>query len=570
MITSHKITTTLLAAFIMVMLFAAMPSPAAAIGWSLPATDLSPGPDVSNPQVAVAADGATTVVWTLWNGDSNVVQARTRLAGSDTFAAPVSLSDPGQSAENPQVAIGSDGATTVVWSRKNDGYSNVVQTRTRPAGSDTFAATVNLSASGQAQNSVSPQVVITADGATTIVWDLYNSGPNGLIQARTRPAGSDTFAAPVNLSAVIDNADPPQVAVAADGTTTVVWHRNQGVNDTIQARTRPAGSDTFAATVSLSPGPNVSNPQVAVAADGATTVVWTLWNGDSNVVQARTRLAGSDTFAAPVSLSDPGQSAENPQVAIGSDGATTVVWSRKNDGYSNVVQTRTRPAGSDTFAATVNLSASGQAQNSVSPQVVVAANGATTIVWDLYNSGPNGLIQASTRPAGSDTFAAPVNLSAVMDNADPPQVAVAADGTTTVVWHRNQGVNDTIQASTSNSEFMEQPPSSFKVFSVKSGVKVITSLVDVPSGSGGKVNQVITRIRKAKAANINRLLVCKTSRRVTKAGQVKLTCKINAATRARSAKLARLHLRPLSVRVHTTFLPSGGSSVKVLKRVRFF
>ncbi len=451
MIVSRKISvqaaTALLAAFVAVVLLAAVPSPAAALDWSLPATDLSDGPyNASRAQVAVAVDGATTVVWTRsYDGFTNIVQARTRPAGSGTFGGAVNLSAAGQDAGSPQVAVGVDGATTVVWTRRNDGARNTVQARTRPAGSVTFGAVVDLSTTGQ--NAALPQVAVGVDGATTVVWRRSYDGVNYIVQARTRPAGSVTFGAVVDLSTTGQNATSPQVAVAADGTTTVAWERFNGSHWIIQARTRPAGPGTFAGALNLSAtGQHAQSPQLAIAADGATTVVWTRRNdGIFYIAQARRRPAGSVTFDTAVNLSATGQSSGEVQVAVAPDGATTVAWNRRDDGVYYIVQARTRPAGSVTFAAAEDLSALGQDAHWL--QVAAAPDGATTVVW-RRNNGSNSIIQARTRPAGSVTFVDAVNLSAAGQNASLPQVAVAPDGATTVVWERDGPTYSRIQEST--------------------------------------------------------------------------------------------------------------------------
>ncbi len=725
------------------------------------AVDLSAaGRDAASPQVAVGVDGATTVVWRRWNGSNSIVQARTRPAGSGTFAGAVDLSAAGQDAGSPQVAVAVDGATTVVWSR-NNGSNNIVQASTRPAGSGTFGGAVNLSATGQ--HAYEPQVAVAVDGATTVVWTRSNSS-NSIVQARTRPAGSGTFAVVEDLSAPLQHAGDPQLAVAVNGATTVVWTRSNGSNNIIQARTRPAGGafgvavnlsvtgenagdpqvavgvdgattvvwrrlnglyqivqartrpagGAFATAVDLSAGQPANLPQVAVAGDGSTTVVWRRWNGFNYIVQARTRPAGSVTFAVAVDLSA-GQTANNPQVAVGVDGATTVVWARSN-GSNQIVQARTRPAGSGTFAVVEDLSTAGQ--DAVSPQVAVGVDGATTVVWARYN-GVNNIVQARTRPAGSVTFAVAENLSAAGQHADYPQVAVGVNGAATVVWQRSGPIYTRIQQSTSkylltltrsgtgsgsvssgpagidcglvcsysfslstsvtltaspaagstftgwsgsgcsgtstctvtmsaarainaaftlvppghfnlaltksgtgrgtvtsspagincgsdcsetlvdgssirltakpttgssfagwsgsgcsgtstctvtmsaartvNAKFTTLPSNRFTVRSVKVGVNALTSTVVIPGP--GKLTQRVTRKSKTGAV----LTVCKTSAKVTKAGRVKLTCKLSSATRA------ALRKRSLRVSVKTTFTPTGGlkaSKTKLIKLPR--
>ncbi len=722
MIVGRKISvqavTALLAAFAAVVLLAAAPSPAAALNWSLPATDLSDGPanNAYRPQVAVAVDGTTTVVWERWDGFNDIVQARTRPAGSSTFGAAVNLSAAGGNATAPQVAVAVDGATTVVWERSN-GSQVTVQASTRPAGSDTFGDAENLSdpALGDAYE---PQVAVAAGGETTVVW-YHDNGANDIIQASTRPAGG-TFPVPadvVNLSAAGGNGDDQQLAVAADGTTTVIWRRSSR----IQASTRPAGG-TFPVpgdVVNLSAA-GATAPQVAVGVDGATTVVWRRNNGSNNIVQASTRPAGSSAFGAVVEfLSAEGRNAYDPQVAVGANGATTVVWTRRNDSGDDIVQARTRPAGSDTeFGDVVNLSTTGQ--DAYDPQVAVGVDGATTVVWYRWD-GSNNIVQARTRPAGSDTFADVVNLSTEGYDSESPQVAVGVDGAATAVWWRAGPGYVRIQESTSpgtpylltltrsgagsgsvssspagidcglvcsypfslstsvtltasptagssfagwsgsgcsgtstctvtmlgaravtaefavvppvppgrfdlsisksgtgggtvtsspagidcgaacseslvdgssvtltaspttgssfagwsgsgcsgtstctvimsearavDAKFTKLPSNLFAVRSVKAGASALVSMVRVPGP--GTLTQRVTRGRLTAAV----LTVCKTSGKATKAGRVKLTCKLNAATRA------ALRQRSLRVSVKTTFTPTGGSSASKTQAV---
>ncbi len=228
----------------------------------------------------VGVDGATTVVWNQRTGSNSIVQASTRPAGSGTFGAVVNLSTLGQDADYQQVAVGADGATTVVW-RRDNGSNSIVQASTRPAGSITFSAAENLSAAGQSADN--PQVAVAVDGATTVVWDRWN-GPNSIVQARTRPAGSITFGGAVNLSATGKEADNPQVAVAVDGTATVVWERDGPTYSRIQ-------ESTSSTTKLPSNHFTMSSVKVRVNALTSTVVV----PGSGKLTQSVTRTAGGLT-----------------------------------------------------------------------------------------------------------------------------------------------------------------------------------------------------------------------------------------------------------------------------------
>lgn len=88
-------------------------------------------------------------------------------------------------------------------------------------------------------------------GNATAVWRL-SDGVNVIIQTATRPLGG-VWGGLVTLSSVALGADKPEVAVDAAGNATAVWLRDNGVNDILQAASRPAGG-TWTTPVNLCAG----------------------------------------------------------------------------------------------------------------------------------------------------------------------------------------------------------------------------------------------------------------------------------------------------------------------------
>jgi hypothetical protein len=301
---------------------------ASAVTWNLPAADLtSEVRPTKYPQIAIAPDGATTVVWQSFTGTRYIIQAATRPAGSSVFGSPQDLSVGLRNAYEPQVAISPvGGATTVVW-RSYNGADETIRAATRPAGSDTFGAPQELSATEG--NAYEPQVAIAPDGATTVVWIRDSLDSDFIVQAKTRPANSETFGATQSLSEGVQDAVQAQVAVAPNGATTVVWQTNDGINSVIQAATRAAGSSSFGTPRDLSAtGGDAGSPQIAIAPDGATAVVWYRSEGSNDVVQASSRAAGATAWSAPVALSESREVNRDPlpAIAAANDGAFTATW----------------------------------------------------------------------------------------------------------------------------------------------------------------------------------------------------------------------------------------------------
>ena len=353
-----------------------------------PPVDLSAaGRNSSEPQIAMAPDGTATAVWVRFDG-SNIVQAATRPPGG-SFGIPVDLSVPGQSAYGPQIVTAPDGTTTVVWFR-SDGGNYIVQVATRPEGGS-FGAPVDISVPGQ--NASSPQITTAADSVATVAW-TRSDGSNFIIQAATRPPGG-SFGIPVDLSAAGQDAFDPQIATARDGTIVSVWRRSDGANDIVQAAIRPPDG-SFGTPVDLSsPGQSSLGPRVAVANDGSSTVVWYRSDGAKHVVQAATRPPGG-SFGVPVNLSDAGEDASSPQIATAPDGTATAVW-RGSDGANSIIQAATRSPGGQ-FGGSVDLSVAGQ--DAERPQVATALDGAATAIWVQYGDA-NGVVESisTARPS---------------------------------------------------------------------------------------------------------------------------------------------------------------------------
>ena len=405
--------------------------------WTLPVFDLSAaGEDASSPRVASAPDGTTTAVWSRNLGLNKVIQVATRPAGAP-FGDPVDLTPDGQSATEPEVATAPDGTATVVW-RASNGPDFRIRAAIRPPGGS-FGTRINLS--DVSVSAVDPEVDVAPDGTTTAVWSRFDFDGGGkfIIQAATRPPGG-SFGTPVDLSEAGGSASQPQATTAPDGTTTVVWRRQDEVGDSIiQVATRPPGG-SFGVPVNLSaPGENAFGPEITTAFDGTTTAVWSRLNGLNSIVQATTRPPGG-TFGTPVNLSATAANAEGAGVTTAPDGTTTAVWYRF-DGANRIVQATTRPPGGS-FGSPVDVSATGQ--NADEPQIATAPDGTATAVWSR-SDGANDIIQAATRPPGG-AFETPVNLSAPGGEGADPQVAVAPDGTATAVWYRSDGANNIIQA----------------------------------------------------------------------------------------------------------------------------
>lgn len=425
-------------------LSALMPAAVAGAAWILPPSNLSSvGFNSTTPDVAIGPDGRTVIVWATDTGVGSLIRAATRSPGANGFSAPVDVTLPG-TIEDPRVVVAPNGTTTVIWTEFINGKSRI-RSATRAAGTNVFSIPVNIS--GANDSAFSPVITGGPTGETTVLWTgVDNQSSQAYVAAATRPAGSSSFGAPDPLSDIAQPAIGWDIETGPDGRTTAIWTRSDGSNAIVQARTRAAGDFDFAPTANLSvAGQSASDPKLAFGRDGATTVVWTRSDGSKDRVQATTRPAGSNQFSAPLYLSEAGQSTDVPQVTMGSEDETTVVW-RHKIGNDWVLRARTRPAGFGSFLAPEDISTAEQKADNQT--VATGPDGSTTVVWSGSN-GFNSIVQAATRPAGAGSFRSPVPLSAAGQDAGIPRFAAGpCDGSATVVWSRSNGANEIVQEAT--------------------------------------------------------------------------------------------------------------------------
>jgi hypothetical protein len=405
----------------------------AAPAWLDPVNLSAAGQDAARVQVAMNEEGDAVAVWDRFDGSNFRVQATVRPAGGD-FSAPVNLSTAGRDAVFPQVAMDQAGSAVAVWQRF-DGTDQRVQAAIRPAGGR-FSGAVNLSVGGQ--DATDPQVAMDQAGNAVAVWQR-SDGTSTRIQAAFRSAGAGFSSTPVDLSAMGEEASSPEVAMGQIDDAVAVWLRSYGADQRVEAATGTA-SGGFSMPVPLSDaGEDALGPEVAMNEGGDALAVWERFDGSNQRVQAANRPAGGG-FSTDVDLSAMGEDAARPQPAINQEGDSVAVWERF-DGTNQRVQTADRPAGGS-FSTPLNLSAAGQ--DADFPELAVDEAGDVVAVFRRFN-GANFRVQARVRPEGG-AFSAAENLSAAGHDAELPQVAMDEAGDAITGWHRTNGANLIAQA----------------------------------------------------------------------------------------------------------------------------
>jgi hypothetical protein len=204
---------------------------------------------------------------------------------SPTFLTAINISDAGQDAGEPQVAVDANGNSLMVWSRF-DGTNYRIQAQFRAA-DGTFGPIATISQSGR--DTFEPQVAFDPSGNAIAVWTQWE-GAHSRTHAAFRPAGG-SFASSQAISPSGQSASGPQISIDSTGKAVAVWYRFDGTFDRVQAAVRPPNGSFGAATTLSMPGVEAYDPQVAAGpdADANTVAVWTGSDGTNLRVQSARR-----------------------------------------------------------------------------------------------------------------------------------------------------------------------------------------------------------------------------------------------------------------------------------------
>jgi len=352
----------------------------------------------------------------------------------------VDISEPGEHAGNPHVVLDSEGNATAVWDRWN-GVDTVVESAYRPAG-EGWGTPIDLSVpvlEGEvvpgAHDAQSPQIAVDRNGNVTVLWERY-AGTKVVLQSVDRPAGG-SWSAPVDIGEVNLGAAPePWIAVDWEGNATAVWKKGE----VIQSAFRPfAGS--WAAPIPISPGESFV-PQAAMDARGDVTAVWMHFDGSRHVVEGAYRPEGGE-WESPTLVSEPGESAGNPHVALDASGDSLVAW-RGEDKGKEFVRAAYRPVG-EPWGPPANVSSEGEQVQAVRDAVDPEGNAIVAWAGNAGEEGSPEIARAAYKPAGG-AWETPTELSADGGNSFPSDVVFDTSGNASVVWKRWDGSSNVVQA----------------------------------------------------------------------------------------------------------------------------
>jgi hypothetical protein len=385
--------------------------------WSAP-VDLSAAAETAeDPQVAVDAAGAATVVWTADAGSHTAVQAR-RIDPSGTLGPIQEISD-GASGYEPQVAVDAAGVATIVWIDAQTPDGMIRSRRLTAAGGLEDAADV----SPTAQSAGDPQVAVDPSGNAIVAWGAFD-GANDIVYAR-RIDTLGTLGTMLVVSAPGESAFRQQIAVDPAGNAFIAWQAFDLSDSRVRARQIQAGGALRAIVTLSAAGERTFSPRVAVDASGNPTAAWLRSDG---TIQARQGTAAGG-LGAIADVSAIGAAAVGPELAVDPSGNATVVWP-SFDGANEIVELRRMAAGG-ALGEIMDLWIDG---DDIEPRVAVDGVGNATVVW-LDRSAAGYAVESRT-VAPDGRLGPTLDVAPASEELVTPRLATDPVGNSIAAWGR--------------------------------------------------------------------------------------------------------------------------------------
>lgn len=406
------------------LLAGAVGAPPASAAWTAPAYLSAAGGDDYVPEVAVDDDGDYLFAWQRYDGTNFRAQVRT-LSAAGTLGSVQTISPAGSNAYHPAVEMDSDGDAVLGWDRDNS-VGRRTRVRTLSAAG---ALGVNQPVSNAGTDGFSPQLAVADDGDAVLAWFEADSRLYG----RTLSAAG-ALGPIVPISDAGQPAYPGDVAVDPAGNAVFTWYRSDGTDLRVEARTLSAAGVLGAVQSISDAGQNALAPDVAVDAAGNAVMTWHRFDGSNDRIQART-LSATGILGSVRTLSDAGQSAFESLVELDASGNAVVIWYR-SDGSNLRIQARTMSS-VGTLGLVKTLSSAGQ--DATMPHLAVADDGDAVITWQRFDTVEERIEARTLSAAGS--LGATWTISDAGGSAYYPRVA-AHDDDAIVTWYQADSTGD--------------------------------------------------------------------------------------------------------------------------------
>lgn len=340
--------------------------------------------DANEPHVNITNKGTAVAIWSFYhNNGQSTIQSSSLSFSLNRWSQPINIFPLAFDANEPQLAIDSNGNTLAIWHL----FPTLIQSAVLPFGNNKWKNLKTLSNSGINEH---PEVAIGGKGNAVAVWDDF-----GVEAAKLKNLSSDwtnSHTISHEQETLFPTFDTPQIASDSNGNTVAIWEVFENGNYVIESSTLPFGASKWSEPIIVSGNKTDSlNPRIAVDGEGNAYAVWELL-GDKTVIQTAVLKFGTNRWSKPINLSITEKNSFEPEIAVDPFGNAVAVW-ETDAPNGTIVEAAILPFVKKTWSPPRLLSNKGS--GNFSPQVAINHSGNIVVTWTHVEKLGFGIIQAS-------------------------------------------------------------------------------------------------------------------------------------------------------------------------------
>jgi hypothetical protein len=316
----------------------------------------------------------------------------------------------------------------VVWSDRRDGNYEIYYKR-----SNGSSWTTDLRLTNADHESANPAMAIAADGHLHVVWEDLRDGDYEIYH---KEFDGSSWGADLRLTEAAGDSRYPSIAAYTAGGVCVAWQDKRGGSGTQYIYFREHdGSDWLPEQPPTPTGPGASRPALCADSYGNAHVAW--YRNYTDDQQICYHLYDGISWDGFEILADANAGAGNgPTMTIGLDDQIHVAWQRYSlDTDYGIFYRRF-----DGLSWLPVESVSEAPDISFNPSIAVDADGHVHLAWSDARDG-NKEIYYARRDWDAGSWETELRLTEYVRESNFPSIAVAPDGTVSLVWHDSRDGN---------------------------------------------------------------------------------------------------------------------------------
>jgi len=400
----------------------------AQLEWSSPITISDAGFNSETPQIDMDESGNAICVWRQQDGANfNILASHTTDYG-ESWSSPQIISQTGVNNQTPQIAMDTLGHAVAVWRS-----GNTVQT----VSSSDYGATWSSPQTLSAGFALDPEVVINSLGNAIIVWREI-SGSVRIKVSYSSDYGT-TWSPGVFISST--SSFSPKIVLDSTGNAIAVWQQSGAFSTIVRSYSSNAGV-SWSPALTISEATNNSEfPQITLDENGNSVALWRQQTNDT--VQTAYSSDYGVSWSSVQTLSNIGETVQDPRIAMNSSGNVIALWRQLNSFPDYDIQATYSSDFGASWSSPSAISDTGE--SAIRPRIAINDSLAIAVFQQSVGTD-TGIVSTDSSDFGV-TWSPLDTLSDLEFIAIIPDISMDSSGNAIVVWSRSDGSNTRIQIS---------------------------------------------------------------------------------------------------------------------------